>query len=983
MLLAGVHGRQHENLVVCIDRRCRESYLVDADSGQLLYLSAFACALSGWEYGELQYASSSRLCPALSQENLRAIFHHVDTPGFHTLRTRFLRKDGSDYEREVLLQYLQKPDSSLWTIILNELRQQSVFPHRFGGQLQWREAGEMNMANENGHMGDFPVELQKISGLGEWEMNLNRQSFSCNDGVYDLLGEQREKKVLGMESYLMRVHDLDRERVRSAYEAVFSGNKKSLEISYRVEHENGNIFFVKENGIVIEDQDGTTYKALLKDITQSREAEFELSLYRHALQTTSDGVIICDARLPHNPIISANHAFKKLTGYDADDVLGLSCNFLVGHDTQQFGLNEIKIALTQHHEASAVLKSYRKDGSWFWNHLKISPVHNDDGVVTHFLASLSDVTSRINYEKELATQANRDSLTGLPNRNLLEDRIERVLGKARREGGMVGIAFIDVDHFKSINDTLGHQTGDQFLKIVSERLVSSLRDGDTVSRFGGDEFVVVCHDITTVVQMNEIVGRIFKRLREPLHIDAHQIDVDASIGIAMFPLDGESVIDLLKCADMAMHKAKELGRGNSQFYEKEMGIRVSERTRTERDLRNALEKNQFFLHFQPKVSSQTGDICGMEALVRWKHPERGNIPPAEFIPLAEESKLIINLGEWVMLEACKQNQLWRNAGLSNFPISVNASTVQFRDHHFPQIVERVLTKTGLPPTMLELEITESLATESPESFIVALKRLKQIGIRIAIDDFGTGYSSLSYLKRFPIDVLKIDRSFVRDITTDADDAAICRTIINLAHNLKMSVVAEGVESEAQASYLKRHQCDELQGYLVCRPDLPNIITARLADRQSMLNLPRLGVTSPNTLLIVDDEENILRILSRLLKPEGYRILTANSANKALAMLAENEVDVIVADQRMPEMSGTEFLHLAKDIYPESVRMVLSGHADFDSITGAINRGAIYKFMVKPWDDDMLTATIREAFRHRDLIKENRQLRQHMGGATLH
>ncbi|GGC89259.1 hypothetical protein GCM10011396_40570 [Undibacterium terreum] len=824
------------------------------------------------------------------------------------------------------------------------------------------------------------LEAQKLAGMGDWSIDCISRTFSMSAAVCAMLGLDTAISSFSVDEYMKLVHPMDKDRVLLARRVLFEGIENESSIDYKLLRKDGSLRYVEERSLMQRDVDGmpVRYTGVLQDITERKIAEQALVLNKRALESTSDGVLICDAMSPDMPIISVNQAFEKVTGYLSQEVIGKNCRFLQGKDTQQIGLVDIRAALRDKSEGRAVLHNYRKDGTPFWNSLRISPVRDTDGTVTHFVGTLTDISDRVNYENELAFQASHDSLTGLPNRNLLEDRVEQAISYAKRERHMVGLAFVDVDHFKSINDTMGHNIGDRLLKAVAERFVRSLRAGDTVSRFGGDEFVVICPHIANAGEMQEVIGRMFCNLRAPLLIDDQKISVDASIGVAFYPNDGETVSDLLKSADMAMYKAKSAGRGNYQFYTPEIGVKVSKRRDIETELRLALERQEFLLHYQPKISTRTGEICGMEALIRWKHPQRGMVPPLEFIHIAEDSNLIVPIGEWVTQEACRQNQIWQESGLSNFPISVNASMAQFRHQGFCEMVEGALVDSGLPAAMLELEITESLATESPEMFIAALRRIKDIGVRISIDDFGTGYSSLSYIKRFPIDALKIDRSFVRDITVDPEDAAICRTVINMAHNLKLHVVAEGVETEAQANYLRRHQCDELQGYLLCRPESAQAMTERLAARQQLFSTPMNDVAGAKTLLLVDDEENILRILTRLFQPDGYRILVAHTASRALEILAENEVAVIIADQRMPEMSGTEFLRLAKDIHPESVRMVLSGHADFDTIAEAINRGAIYKFMVKPWDDDMLIASVREAFRHHELLLENSRLRQRMG-----
>ena len=573
---------------------------------------------------------------------------------------------------------------------------------------------------------------------------------------------------------------------------------------------------------------------LFTDITARKEAEQVLLLREKALHTTSDGIVIVDAVAPDMPVIYVNAAYGRLTGYAPHEVLGRNCRFLQGKLHDQEGLATIRSAVHEQTEGQAVLRNFRKDGTMFWNELKVAPVRDHEGSVTHFIGSQTDVSERIHYQDELARQANYDALTGLPNRKLLEQHLEQMIHQARRSGHLVGVAFIDLDHFKSINDTIGHGVGDLLLKATAERFKANLRACDMVARLGGDEFVVVCPDIHLLSDMDDVIARIFTSLRAPLTIGEHDFRVDASIGVSGYPADATSVSDLLKCADMAMYTAKAAGRGNLKFYKAEIGMRVSQRLSIEQELRQAIVNNEFVLHYQPKVDAHTGVLSGMEALIRWNHPKQGLVAPAQFIQIAEESKLIIPIGDWVLREACRQNQEWVDAGLSNFPISVNVSVSQLKHLDFSETVIRSLAASGMEAALLDLEITESLAMEGPELFIAMLERIKHLGVSISIDDFGTGYSSLSYIKRFPIDVLKIDRSFVRDISSDADDAAICRTIINMAHNLNLRVVAEGVETVAQAQYLQQHACDELQGYLLCRPETAASMQRRLETQLNWL-----------------------------------------------------------------------------------------------------------------------------------------------------
>lgn len=423
-----------------------------------------------------------------------------------------------------------------------------------------------------------------------------------------------------------------------------------------------------------------------------------------------------------------------------------------------------------------------------------------------------------------------------------------------------------------------------------------------------------------------------------------------------------------------MHRAKELGRNNVQFYASTMNARMLERFELESSLRRAIERQAFFLVYQPKADLARGHIVGVEALIRWQHPVRGMVLPADFVPLAEETGLIIPMGEWVIETACKQIKTWQDAGFSDLCLSINLSARQFQQENLVELIAQALRSNDVPAQSLELEITESAVMQDPERTIALLQRLKAIGVSISLDDFGTGYSSLNYLKRFPIDVLKIDQSFIRDVTSDPQGAAIACAVISLAHILKLEVIAEGVETEAQLSFLQRHRCDQMQGYLFSGPLPAEDFLQFLRDGKT-LNLGRGREESTGrTLLILDDEESILASLKRLLRREGYRILTTSSAAQAFELLALNEVQVIIADQRMPEMSGTAFLSRVKDMYPDTMRLVLSGYTELQSIADAINHGAIYKFLTKPWDDQVLREQIRETFLFQELKRDELQQR---------
>lgn len=438
-----------------------------------------------------------------------------------------------------------------------------------------------------------------------------------------------------------------------------------------------------------------------------------------------------------------------------------------------------------------------------------------------------DITARIRAESEVQHLINYDTLTGLPNRNLLHDRLKLAMAHAAREKSMVGVMVLDLDRFKSINDSLGHRAGDKLLKTIATRLEACLRESDTLARLGGDEFVIMMVNLLHEDGITVVAKKILAVISEPVYIEGHEIYTSASVGIAVYPMDGDDGHTLIKHADLAMYQAKELDRNNFQFFSREMNIKMLERMMLENSMRRALDKQEFFLVYQPQVDARSGMIIGIEALLRWRHPDLGLLAPDKFITLAEETGFILQLGEWVLREACRQNREWQDQGLPAVRMAVNLSARQFGQYHLDEMIAATLMETGLAPEWLELEITESAVMKNAEENISILGALKEMGVALAIDDFGTGYSSLAYLKHFPISRLKIDRSFVRDITTKPDDAAIAEIIISMAQTLKLNVLAEGVETRAQMEFLSFHNCIEMQGYLFSRPVQADVLTDML------------------------------------------------------------------------------------------------------------------------------------------------------------
>ena len=781
------------------------------------------------------------------------------------------------------------------------------------------------------------------------------------------------EEVIGKTPGVMKSNFHAIDEYRHLWETLLGGNEWHGELLNR--KKSGEYFWEAEAISPLRDEQGliTHFVAVKEDISLRKKSEGDLRLWRRAIEASLSPILISDATRDDNPLMYVNPAFERVTGYRAEEAVGRNCRFLQGEDRDQAELEKLRGAMREQREGRAVLRNYRKDGSLFWNELFIAPVYDEYGTLRNFIGVQNDITEQKRYEEQLEHQASHDALTSLPNRNLLRDRVEQAIAHAGRDGCMAAVLFLDLDQFKFVNDSLGHDAGDRLLVEVAERLKSAVRQGDTVARLGGDEFVIVLSG----VEHEEDAAGIARKLQDvlqPAFIERkHELYITASQGIALYPRDGGDVATLLKNADIAMYRAKEEGCNNFQYFTMEMNARASDRLALEGGLRHALERDELVLYYQPQVDLRTGRVIGMEALLRWRHPDLGLVPPGKFIPLAEETGLIVPIGAWVLRHACAQNKAWQEAGLPPLMMAVNLSARQLRQIDLLDLVKSTLAETGLDPRLLELELTESMIMRDPGRVSEILQQFSAMGVSLSVDDFGTGYSSLSYLKRFPINKVKIDQSFVHDITTDPDDAAIAKTIISIAHDMKMRVIAEGVETEGQASFLRKHRCDEMQGYLFSKP-VPAEEFERLLRADLHLKVPDdERQAMERTLLLVDDEENILTALNRLLRRDGYKILKATSGRDGLEVLAMNKVGVILSDQRMPEMSGVEFLRKAKHLYPDTVRIVLSGYTELKSVTDAINEGAVYKFLTKPWEDDQLREHVREAFERHELALENERL----------
>ena len=577
------------------------------------------------------------------------------------------------------------------------------------------------------------------------------------------------------------------------------------------------------------------------------------------------------------------------------------------------------------------------------------------------VAVVRDITERKEAEKRLTHLAQHDALTGLPNRTLFYETLKTTLSMACAKGWLVAVLFIDLDHFKNVNDTLGHAIGDDLLLQFSNRLIQCVRARDTVGRLGGDEFALILIMQEGPQGPAIVAAKIREALRMPFLLQGHEVNMSASIGITVHPDDSSDPDTLIKYADTAMYQAKHAGRDTYRFFTAQMNAAVLTRLNLEIALRKAVENDEFVLYYQPKVHLNSGRVAGLEALLRWERPGHGIVAPNVFIPVLEETGLIVHVGSWVIAQACRQIGLWLRGAIGAVQVSVNVSGRQFAEGNLDNDIMKGLADNAIPADLLELELTETSLMANTDRTSETLSRLKSRGIQISIDDFGTGYSSLAYLRRFPIDKLKIDIAFIRDVTTNPDDAAIVLAIISMAHSLKLEVIAEGVETLAQLSYLRRHHCDQIQGYHFSRPLAAAQATELLLRKTGLAPCESTGLQA-KTLLIIDDDPFMLEILVELFARDGYRILSARSAADGFEALALNEVQVILCDQCMPIMSGTAFLDRVKELYPKTYRIVISGYTDLASIIDAVNCGAVVRYYTKPWDNNLLRDNVRDAFR---------------------
>lgn len=607
-----------------------------------------------------------------------------------------------------------------------------------------------------------------------------------------------------------------------------AGIDQTQHFEWLFQRHNGEIFPAQTVMGAVQLDDETLIQITIHDITQQKRDELSLRLAAAVFENSLDGIIITDREAK---ILTVNRVFSEVTGYNREEVLGRDPSFLQSGKQDQAFYQAFWQSLASTGQWQGEIWNKRKNGEIYAEWMKVSSVKNEDGDPLHYISVFSDITERKQAEDKIIHQAYHDALTNLPNRVLFKDRLEQALAFAQRlKHQNVAVLFMDLDRFKFINDTLGHDTGDQLLQEVAVRLHKCVRATDTVARLGGDEFTILLPEVDHADEALLVASKILEAMKQPFILAGQELFVTASIGISMFPKDGESVDTLMKNADAAMYHVKGQGRAGFHLYTDDLSLQTMRRLELQNQLYSALDRSEFVLHYQPQVDLATGTIYGVEALIRWRHPTLGLVPPAEFIPVAEETGLIQSIGAWVLEEACCQGKAWLDMGI-RLQVAVNLSARQFQKKDLTGFVTRTLHLCGLPPELLELEITESTAMENAEFTVHAMQSLTQLGIQTAIDDFGTGYSSLSHLKKMPLHTLKIDRSFVNDLMTDSDDSAIVTAVITMAHNLNLNVIAEGVETDEQLQRLRTLGCERAQGYLLGCPMPPHEITTLMRAQE--------------------------------------------------------------------------------------------------------------------------------------------------------
>jgi diguanylate cyclase (GGDEF)-like protein/PAS domain S-box-containing protein len=693
-----------------------------------------------------------------------------------------------------------------------EIDQRQSAQESYRQEVIAREDVELDLRRSDERM-RMAVEAARI---GFWDWDIIRDEQVWSDICKELLG-LRPESTANFQVLMNSVHPDDRKMMGDGINAAIE-EKKDYSLEFRVVWPDGSVHWQVAKGRAFYDETGHTTRmaGISMDIDERKHAEERLYLQVAALEAAANAIVITDS---HGTIVWVNHAFTTMTGYSKEEALGKNPRLLRSGKQPESYYANLWSTISSGKVWRGEIVNRRKDGTTYTEEMTITPVtrHVSNPANGYFVAIKQDITQRKNAERQVQYHAYYDALTRLPNRTLLQDRLSNALARARRQKDKVALLFLDLDRFKFVNDSLGHSMGDLLLQEVAERFKRWAREQDTVARLGGDEFLIMLTQVKDVADAAVAAGRLMNAMTAEFVVQGHSLSIGCSVGISIFPEHGADCETLIKNADAAMYSAKADGRNNFRFFTEDMNAQAVERLTLESSLRSALAKEQLFLMYQPQMDIATGKITGLEALLRWQHPELGLIPPDKFIRIAENCGLIVPIGEWVLRTACCQARKWQEEGLPAVSVAVNVSAIQFRQEDFCETIRKVLKETCLAPEYLELELTESLLLANADVMLSVVEELKAMGLTLAIDDFGTGYSSFSYLKRYRVGKLKIDRVFIRDVAVNPDDAAITTAIISMAKSLRLKVIAEGVETEEQMSFLRAHQCDEIQGYYFSKP----------------------------------------------------------------------------------------------------------------------------------------------------------------------
>jgi diguanylate cyclase (GGDEF)-like protein/PAS domain S-box-containing protein len=791
--------RERERLTRRILDAAPDAFVAMDGSGAILEWNAQAERLFGWPRAEaLGRSLAETIIPVrLREAHRRGVARYLAT-GEHRILNSVAEmvaqhRDGSEIPVELCVWTVEEGPRRRFAAFVRDLR---------AGMAAEREVRRMRQALDASPDSIYLTDAATLEFL------------YVNDAACERLGYSRAELLKLSPAQVLGA---DEDAVRRDYARVVAAGRQGQTFESRFVRADGSTGWTEIRRRALKVNGQTVVATIGRDITERKAAEEELRLRERAIESSSNAVMIGRATETGPRLVYVNPAFERMTGFSAAEVLGRGVEFLRMSGAGEPGEAALDHALREAREATVLLRCRRKDGSAFWNELRVAPVRDQSGSVTHMVGVGSDVTERIRYQEEIERQANFDTLTGLPNRNLLRDRLARAIVRHERSGRPLAVAILGLDHLTHINDSLGHEVGDKVIAAAAGRIAGALRPGDTAARLGGDEFVVLLSELSREDDAGAVAGKVLGAVAAPLRVNGHELLLTASAGIALCPKDGRDGAALMRSADAALRRAKQEGRDCVRFFSPELNERSIRFVALQSALHRALEAREFRLLYQPIVRLSTGAVVGAEALIRWRRADGAEVPPSEFIPVAEESGLIVPLGRWVIEQAVRQAREWNRGRRRAAFVSINLSARQFRDPGLVHEVGMVLERTGMPGSLVKFEITESTVMQDLELAGRLLRELRAFGVRLSVDDFGTGYSSLAYLKRFPVDTLKLDRIFVRELPRNRGDLAICASVVALGRGLGLDVVAEGIEAGAQAHALARVGCRLGQGYYFGRP----------------------------------------------------------------------------------------------------------------------------------------------------------------------